>query len=59
LNVKGTIGVITQACRTGLLGLNDVQSIIGTIISREDIWISEELCRRVLLKLKTADKETK
>ena len=59
LNVKGTIGVIIQACRTGLLGLNDVQSIIGTIISREDIWISEELCRRVLLKLKTADKETK
>ena len=57
LNVKGTLGVIIQAYRAGLLRLNDVQSIIGAIMSREDIWISEELCRRVLSKLKTTDKE--
>jgi predicted nucleic acid-binding protein len=59
LNVKGTLGVIIQACRAGLLGLNDVQSIIEAIMRTEDIWISEELCRRVLLKLETGDKETK
>jgi len=58
LNVKGTLGVIIQAYRAGLLRLNDVHSIIGAIMSREDIWISEELCRRVLSKLKTIDKET-
>lgn len=53
LNVKGTLGVIIQAYRTGLSGLNDVQSIIEAISSREDIWISEELCRCVLVKLKS------
>ena len=59
LNVKGTLGVIIQAYRAGLLGWNEVQSIIGAIMRREDIWISEELCRRVLWKLKITDKETK
>jgi len=59
LNVKGTLGVIAQAYRTGLLELNDVETIIEAITNREDIWISEELCRRVLKKLKTADKEVK
>ncbi len=53
LKVKGTLGVIIQAHRGKLLGLNDVQNIIKTIISREDIWISKELCRQVLTKLET------
>jgi predicted nucleic acid-binding protein len=57
LNVKGTLGVLIQAYRTGLLGWNEVQNIIEAMISREDIWISEELCRRVLSKMKSADKE--
>jgi uncharacterized protein len=52
LNVKGTPGVIVQAYRTGLLGFNDVESTIKAIIDREGIWISEELCRGVLKKLK-------
>ncbi len=59
LNVKGTLGVIIQAYHRGLLELNDAESIIEAIMSREDIWISEELCRRVLWKIKTTEKETK
>lgn len=59
LNVKGTLGVIIQAYHRGLLELNDAESIIEAIMSREDIWISEELCRRVLWKIKTSEKETK
>lgn len=59
LNIKGTLGVIIQAYRAGLVELKDVESIIEAIMSREDIWISEELCRRVLSKLKSADKEAK
>jgi len=55
LNVKGTLGVIIQAYLGKLLELNDVQNIIKTIINREDIWISKELCRQVLLKLKTSN----
>jgi len=53
LKIKGTVGVIIQAYRAELLRLNDVESIIEAIMSREDIWISEELCRRVLEKVKT------
>jgi predicted nucleic acid-binding protein len=51
LRVRGTLGVIMQAYRNGLLGFNDVESITKAIMEREDIWISEELCRRVLRKL--------
>ena len=57
LNVKGTLGVLIQGYRTGLLGWNEVQNIIEAMISPEDIWISEELCRRVLSRMKSADKE--
>ena len=52
LSIKGTLGVIVEAYRAGLLGFNDVENAIEAIIDREDIWISEELCRRVLRKLK-------
>jgi len=34
LNVKGTLDVLIQAYRTGLLELNEVQNIIEAIISR-------------------------
>jgi len=57
LNVKGTLGVLIQGYRTGLLGLKEVQNIIEAMISREDIWISEELCRHVLSKVEFTDKE--
>jgi predicted nucleic acid-binding protein len=59
LNIKGTLGVIVQAYHAGLLPLNEVESIIEAIMGREDIWISEELCRHVLKKLKTTDKGTR
>lgn len=52
LSVKGTLGVIVEAYHAGLLGFNDVENTIEAIIEREDIWISEELCRSVLRKLK-------
>jgi len=52
MSVKGTLGVIVEAYRAGVLGFNDVENTIEAIIDREDIWISEELCRRVLSKLK-------
>lgn len=57
LSIRGTLGVIIQAYRTGLFQLNDVESIIETIMNREDIWISEELCRNVLSKLKFTEKK--
>jgi len=56
LNIRGTLGVIVQAYHAGLLKLNEVESIIEAIITREDIWISEELCRHALERLKMTDK---
>jgi predicted nucleic acid-binding protein len=52
LSVKGPLGLIVEAYHAGLLGFNDVENTVEAIIEREDIWISEELCRRVLSKLK-------
>jgi predicted nucleic acid-binding protein len=52
LSVKGTLGVIVDGYRAGLLAFNELENTIEAIVDREDIWISEELCRRVLRKLK-------
>ena len=52
LTVKGTLGVVVQAYRAGILPFGEVQLIIETIIARDDIWIAAGLCRRVLERLK-------
>ncbi len=52
LTVKGTLGVIVQAYRAGLLRLDEVQTVIEAIIARDDVWIAEGLCRRVMAALK-------
>jgi len=52
LNVKGTLGIIVQAYREGYINLDEVEEIIQTIIARDDIWISSELCLKVLDELK-------
>jgi len=53
LTVKGTLGILIQGYRKGLIKLLEVEAIVNTIIARGDIWISEELCRKVLSRLKT------
>lgn len=52
LQVKGTLGIIVQTYREGHVNLNEVKVIIQSIITRDDIWISSELCLRVLDELK-------
>ena len=54
LRVKGTLGVLRDACRDGLLTLPEVQQAIGVVIARSDIWIAESLCLRVLSELESA-----
>lgn len=51
-SVKGTLGVIVKAYNKQLLTLDEVEIIFNSIIKRNDIWIAEELCRRVLERLK-------
>lgn len=57
LDIKGTLGIILQAHRAGLLPLEEVQTIVGVIIARDDIWIAEGLCREVLARLKEQQRE--
>jgi predicted nucleic acid-binding protein len=53
LTVKGTLGIVIQAYRAGRLHLDEVETLMQAIITRDDIWIAEELCRRVLTALRT------
>ena len=54
LKVKGTLGVIAQAYRNGLMTLAEVELTFQAILDREDIWISDALVRRVWNQLKKA-----
>jgi predicted nucleic acid-binding protein len=47
LHVKGTLGVIVEAQRRGLLTDEEVELVFQAIMAREDIWISDMLVRRV------------
>lgn len=48
LPVKDTVGVIVSAFRSGLLALNEATTLLDAIVARDDIRISDELCRQVL-----------
>jgi predicted nucleic acid-binding protein len=52
LTVKGTLGVIVDAYRHGILSIEEVRIILDNILARNDIWIADELCRRVFERLK-------
>ena len=52
LKVKGTIGVLYKAYKRGFLEWNKFQELIQEIISRNDIWIHEDLCKNVLKRAK-------
>jgi len=47
LKAKGTLGIIVEAYRRGYLSIGEVELILQSIMTREDIWISEALVRRV------------
>lgn len=48
LVVKGTVGVIVQAFRARHLTFDQVEFYMSEIMARDDIWIADELCVRVL-----------
>ena len=52
LEVKGTIGVLYEAYKKGFLEWNNFQEVIQEIISRDDIWIHEDMCKNVLKRAK-------
>ena len=59
LAVKGTIGVMVQAYRNGLVSLDEMGTIFEAIIASDDIWIASGLCREVLNQLKSESRNHK
>lgn len=55
LTVKGTLGVIVDAYRHAILSIEEVRIILDNILARNDIWIADELCRRILKRLDRAN----
>lgn len=47
LHVKGTLGIILHAHKSGLLQDQEVELVFATLLNRSDIWISDDLVRRV------------
>jgi predicted nucleic acid-binding protein len=52
LQVKGTVGVLVQAFRAGLLSIREAELLLLEIAARPDLWISEKLCQQVIEQLK-------
>lgn len=52
LRVRGTLGVLAQAYRSGVLTFSQVELLIQEIGSRPDIWIAARLCDQVLQTLR-------
>lgn len=50
VTVRGTLGVLIQAYRSGLITADQLRFYFGQIEERADIWISPALCRRLLQK---------
>lgn len=52
LKVKGTLGVIVEAFRTGLLSGDDCEFLLQAILRDDDIWIDEGLIRQAQQEIK-------
>lgn len=48
VTVRGTLGVLIQAYRSGLITADQLRFYFDQIEERTDIWISSALCRRLL-----------
>ncbi len=55
LRVKGTLGIIVQAHRHGLITAQEVELIYHAILDRDDIWISDILVQRVRAEWRGGD----
>lgn len=52
--VQGTLGAIAASCKAGRLPRDKALDLIEAIKGRPDIWISADLCDRVIEALKQA-----
>lgn len=52
LSVRGTLGVLVEAYRRSLLTLANFEILINELAVRPDIWISADLCARVIKSIR-------
>lgn len=57
LRVKGTLGILYGSLRKKFIDYRRFEALVKEITYREDIWISKELCRRVLKKARDLEKQ--
>jgi predicted nucleic acid-binding protein len=55
LRVRGTLGIVAQAYRRGLLSLPQAELLVNEIAARPDIWIAARLCEQMLASLGRPD----
>jgi predicted nucleic acid-binding protein len=58
VRVKGTLGVIVDAYRSGVISSRGRDQAFEAILSRDDIWIDESLVRRVWAELSDDQEQT-
>jgi predicted nucleic acid-binding protein len=46
--VKGTLGIVVSAYQAGHLSQTEAIDCVNALSQRQDIWISADLCRRVI-----------
>ena len=46
LQTSGSVGILVEAYRKGILTPGMLEELLITIESREDVWIHPDLCRR-------------
>ena len=46
--VKGTLGVIHSVYKSELISFKEFEDALREIAYRDDIWINEDLCMKVL-----------
>jgi uncharacterized protein len=51
VQVKGTLGVVIAAVRSGNLSRTDARAIVGALNQRPDVWISTGLCERAISEI--------
>ena len=52
LRLRGTLGILAQACHEQMLTFAQTELLIREISVRRDIWIGAKLCEQVLASLK-------
>lgn len=51
--VKGTVGILAEAFRHGILSIDGLSEIFDDLAARDDIWIGMELMQQVLGQLRS------